>query len=412
MKYIFVFAVGLLIYSLSNNRSDQKSSSDSNSDKFFEINYEKLLENKQVIGLVQVASKVEYVKLETKNDCVIGRGANYFFTDSLIFVSNRDHVLKFSHSGKFLGRIGKSGKGPEEIDILITMSVIPDKKLIVVQKDVPKKLMYFTFDGKFVKAVSIPRYGNLKVLNDERYIAYNSGDTGIDEYNFLLTNATRDTLSFVKNNDKWRNTAPMTLMIEYPFFEPFYSYKNRWYLKSVYNDTVYYVSGDKIAPGYVINLGKYKLPPELRPERVLITDTDKKELLLKKRYVCYYCNVSEVADKIFLTTSNFKHNDAKFFLIDENNKSGYLLINEDSKSTGIVNDWDGGLDFWPKGNVNDHKVFMPIDIVTFQKTLKENKENKGSVKYPEKQSQLQKMVSDSKITDNPILVVVTLKNSL
>jgi hypothetical protein len=104
--------------------------------------------------------------------------------------------------------------------------------------------------------------------------------------------------------------------------------------------------------------------------------------------------------------------DFKFFLLDSKNKTGKLLINQDRKSVGIVNDWDGGLDFWPKGNVNDHKVFMPIDIVTFQKTLKENKENKGSVKYPEKQSQLQKMVSDSKITDNPILVVVTLKNSL
>lgn len=409
MKYLSIIAFVIVVFSFYNKPNENKSSLLADPDKFYVINYEELLGKEQVIGLSQLASKVEYVKLETNKDCIIGRNPGFFFTDSIIFVGNSDHVLKFSRNGKFLGRIGKSGKGPEEIDILITLSIIPDKKLVVVQKDVPKKLMYFTFDGKFIKAVSIPRFGNLKVLNDERYIAYNSGDTGIDEYNFQLTNANRDNLSFVKNNDKWRNSAPMTLMIDYPYFEPFYLYRSRCFLKSVYNDTVYYISGDKIVPKYFINLGKYKLPPELRPEKVWITDNDKKELLLKKENECYYCNVSEASDKIFLTTSNFKHNDTKFLLFYENNKSGNLLINEDRKSVGIVNDWDGGLDFWPKGNVNDNKVFMPVDVVNFQKALKKNKDKKGSIKYPEKQSQLQKIVFNSDITDNPILMVVTLR---
>lgn len=409
MKYIFIFAVGLLIYSFSNNRGDQKSSLNSNTDKFFDIKYEKLLENKQVVGLSQVASKVEYVKLETTNDCVIGQGAAYFFTDSLIFVSNRNHVLKFSHRGKFLQRIGEHGLGPEEIDVIVSMSLIPDKKLIVVQKDVPKKLLYFTFDGKFVKDVSIPRFESLKVLSDERYIAYNSGNTGIDEYCFQLTNSNKDALAFVKNNDKWRTTAPSTFMIDYPYFEPFYQFRNRYCLKSVYNDTVYYISGSKIIPGYSIDLGKYKIPLELRPEKVWMTDNADKELFRKKRNEYYYCNVSEASDKIFLTTSNFSNKDIKFFLIDKKNESGNLLINEERKSTGFVDDWDGGIDFWPKGNVNDNKVFMPIDMVYFKKTLKENNEKNGSIKYPEKQSQLQKIIADSDITDNPILMVVTLK---
>jgi len=417
MKNLSIIALILLVCSFSNNPdsvqntkpNENRSSLLADPDKFFVINYEELLGKKQTIGLSQLASKVDYIKFETTTDCVIGRNASFFFIDSLIFVNNRDHILKFSHRGKFLQRIGKTGKGPEEIDYILTMSLLPDKKLIVVHKDIPKKLLYFTFDGKFVRDVSIPRFESLKVMSDERYIAYNSGNTGMDEYNFQLTNANRDNLSFVKNNDKWRNSSPTSLMISYPYFEPFFQYRNRWYLKSVYNDTVFYISGDKIVPGYFINLGKFKLPLELRPEKVYITDTDNKELFLEKGFECFYCNVLEDAGKIFLTASNFRHKDIKFFLFDKNSKTGNLLINEDSKSVGIVNDWDGGLDFWPKGNVNDTKVFMPINILNFQKVLAENKKKTGSIKYPEKQSQLQKIVSESDITDNPILMVVTLK---
>lgn len=417
MKYLSIFALLLVVclfYSkpqlLQNTQPDEnKTLLLADPDKFFVINYEELLGKKQSIGLSQLASKVEYIKFETNTDCVIGRNASFFFTDSLIFVSNSDHILKFSHRGKFLQRIGKHGLGPEEIDVIVSMSLIPDKKLIVIQKDVPKKLLYFTFDGKFVKDISIPRFESLKVLTDERYVAYNSGNTGIDDYNFLLTNANRDVLSFVKNNNKWRDSAPSTFMISYPYFEPFYVYMNRCYLKSVYNDTLYYISGNKIVPGYLIDLGKYKFPPELRPEKVWMTENADKELFLKKENESFYCNVLEDANKIFLTASNYKHNDIKFFLFDKKSKTGNLLINEDRKSVGIVNDWDGGLDFWPKGNLNDTKNFMPINILNFQKGLEENKKKKKSIKYPEKQSQLQKIISDSDISDNPILMVVTLK---
>jgi hypothetical protein len=160
MKYLFIFTLLLVVcafYSkphlLQYTQPDEyKSSLFADPDKFFVINYEEMLGKKQTIGLSQIASKVEYVKLETNKDCMIGRNPCFFFTDSLIFVGNRDHVLKFSRNGNFLGRIGKNGKGPEEIDILITMSIIPDKKLVVVHKDVPKKLMYYTFAGNFVKS--------------------------------------------------------------------------------------------------------------------------------------------------------------------------------------------------------------------------------------------------------------------
>jgi hypothetical protein len=52
---------------------------------------------------------------------------------------------------------------------------------------------------------------------------------------------------------------------------------------------------------------------------------------------------------------------------------------------------------------------MPITISDFQKELNDKSNNK-SVKYLEKKKQLENLVSASDITDNPILMIVTLKH--
>ena len=176
MKNLSLILFFFLVYSCINNRNAKEPSSPfNNPDKFFEIRYEDLLDNKQVIGLSQVASDVEYIKLETTNDCVIKRISECFFTDSLIFIGNRDHILKFSRDGKFLQKIGSPGRGPGEIDLIRTMTLMPDKKMIAIQKNSKGEMLYLSFDGEIVKTVNIPRALYIKVMNDGRFIAYDPG---------------------------------------------------------------------------------------------------------------------------------------------------------------------------------------------------------------------------------------------
>jgi hypothetical protein len=90
-------------------------------------------------------------------------------------------------------------------------------------------------------------------------------------------------------------------------------------------------------------------------------------------------------------------------------QKGNLLINENGSSTGFVNDYDGGMDFWPKGKVSDDQVFMPINVITFQKELNRISTGKKTIKFPEKQKQLIKLISESDASNNPILMMVKLK---
>ena len=176
MKNLLIILILLLAYPCIGQTG--KSASFSGLDKFFEINYEDILKNKKEVPLSQVASNVEYIKLETNQDCLIGGIRECLFTDNLIFINNRDHILKFSRDGKFLQKIGSPGRGPGEIDLIRTMSLIPDKKMIAVQKNAIREMLYFSFDGDVVKTVKIPSALRIKVMNDGRLIAYDAGSGG------------------------------------------------------------------------------------------------------------------------------------------------------------------------------------------------------------------------------------------
>lgn len=400
----------IVIYSCGNNTDANKAiSSNKSLNEFFELKYEYLLERKEEIGLSQIASNIEYIKLETNPMCVIGREVKYCFTDSLIFVSNKDHILKFSHEGKFINKIGNPGRGPGEIVEIKTMSVIPDKRMIVIQITNERKLIYFSFDGELLKTVSIPSIENVNVLVDGTYIFYDSGVQGKEKYSFRLTNESGDTISVINNSSTWERSANgVYFTIPFPSFEPFHFYRNTFFMKAMYNDTVYYVDSNKIRPGYYINLGKYKLPEELSKEAP-ISGLEQISLFYEKSAKFYYCDVLEAANKIFMNTSNFGNGDTRYILYDRKSNTGSQLTSKSGASMRLVNDWDGGMNFWPTGNINDDQVYMPISIANLKSALNYNTSNRTSLKYPDKKIILDNVVSVSDVTDNPLIMVVTLK---
>ncbi len=70
MKNIFLFIVDFLCsFSIQNSKVTK-----ANPDNFFQIKYETLLKNKETISLSQIASNIEYIQLETKDECLLSGG--------------------------------------------------------------------------------------------------------------------------------------------------------------------------------------------------------------------------------------------------------------------------------------------------------------------------------------------------
>jgi hypothetical protein len=410
MKNLIIPLILLLFYSGTKRPNEMGTVNRVSNDKFFEIKYENILKNKKMIYLSQVASNVQYIRLETNPSCLLHnlRGIKFFFVDSLIFVQNLDHVLKFSIDGKFIKQIANPGRGPGEVSVIYSMSVIPAKRLLVLHQR--ESLLYFSFNGDLIKTVRIPYHQEVKVLNDSRYIAWDPSTNGSERYNFILASDRGDTISTVKNYTTWKKVYSGTLIISGGAFEAFYSNMNSYFFKSAYNDTVYFVnnSENKIEPSYSINFGKYKLPEELIPAKVA-SDPIKLQKYKEKAVNFYWGKPFEASNKVFIRSSCMGKHDVKYLLYDKDSAEGYLLVDESGESTGLINDWDGGFDFWPAVQKNYNQIIMPIDIQDFKKKIESNSSDKRIIKYPDRQKAFQSLISTSDVMDNPIIMVVTLK---
>lgn len=386
MKKI-VFAL-LITLGLINLSFFQKSTQPNlKSDKFFEIKYEELLKQKNTIKLSQLATMVEYIRLKTNENCLIDNTAKYFFSDGFIFVKNKDHILKFSSDGKFLKKIGSPGRGPGEINSIHNVSIIPKKKLIIIYDMVPHKLLYFNFDGVLLKTVNTPRFMHVSVMHDERSIAISQESTASEKYTHLLMDESGDTISAVKNLESWKTSTPNQIgIIGSPSFVPFYIYQNKYFLKSMYNDTVYVINANKIKPSFFINLGKYRIPEDKRFERSVQREA---RIFWKNSAGYYFTYVFEAGDRLFLIADEWGGtNKIERFVINkkvltENNENIYSGVYKGY----IDNDWDGGALFWPKGSINDNTIFMPIYVADLKNILNFRKTStslKTMVRFPDK----------------------------
>jgi hypothetical protein len=398
----------LILVSCTGLKKDKLSDNKRISESFFQINIERVEARQEVKYLSDLASKVEYVQLETNKDCIINRAAKFLFTDSLILVDNSFHVLKYSRNGKFLGQISTYGRGPGENLGIGSLSVIPKRNILAIQTY--RKILLYSTEGELIESIRTPIFTSTLFIADDRIIAYYEGGMGNELFTFLLTNRKIDTIAFVKNPFKWRDDVPNSTMTEYPYFDPFFQDSNRFYVKSIYNDTLYKISENKIMPDYFIDLGKYKLPPEWNIERVILQEPEKMQQLFKIEEQCYYCNVFESANKIFLTLVNFKTHKPKYFFFEKSSAgNGYMLRTLDKEPASFINDWDGGMDFWPEGKIDDKHLFMSLKVADLKKELDQTITDQKDTKLTNAQEKFKKMISDIDISANPILMILTLK---
>jgi hypothetical protein len=66
--------------------------------------------------LSEVAEDIDFVPLETTDECVIGREPKLFFSDKYILVydGQQKAIFLFDKNGKYLRKIGNRGQGPGE----------------------------------------------------------------------------------------------------------------------------------------------------------------------------------------------------------------------------------------------------------------------------------------------------------
>ena len=97
-----------------------------------------------------------------------------------------------------------------------------------------------------------------------------------------------------------------------------------------------------------------------------------------------------------------KQND-EFFLVAPSN------VDHQIEPTGIKNDIDGGINFMPRYAVNDTLIVGWFEAFELKMYVASETFKNSTPKYPEKKEELEKLAASLDENDNPVLMLVKLK---
>lgn len=143
--------------------------------------------NNTINPLAENISSIELIPLETDSEHLVGGVTDLTIArDSYIVMDLiNNNIFRYSADGKFLGRIGQKGNGPEEY-IRINDIQYRDGNLRVFST--PSKLQRFSLDGNMIDSKIFPEMdlGSMSWLTDEGMLTYYGYGAG-----FLLWPAER-----------------------------------------------------------------------------------------------------------------------------------------------------------------------------------------------------------------------------
>lgn len=119
------------------------------------------------VPLSMFADSVSYIELETTAESLIGRISDVKVTDKgiLIFDERQKAIFLFERDGRFSGRIGTYGQGPE--DLLYVSSIDADSSRIYINDYGNGEVKIYDYNGNYLSKDSIGHFMDVAVISDK-----------------------------------------------------------------------------------------------------------------------------------------------------------------------------------------------------------------------------------------------------
>ena len=114
----------------------------------------------------------KFVKLETTPESLIGINPRIILAKDKIIVIDMNGIYKFSADGKFVRKIIKLGRGPDEISSVINYSYYGKRNQLLIEDNIRNKdiLQIYDIENEIfldpIKKYSPGRWGSFLVYND------------------------------------------------------------------------------------------------------------------------------------------------------------------------------------------------------------------------------------------------------
>ena len=361
------------------------------------IPFEKGVENEKQVKLSDIAEKITFVPMETTDASLLNKvRANNIISvnGNIVIPCFNMGAFAFDENGKFIAPISRKGQGPAEFLRFVGVAGNSDLNLIYVKDG--RKMMAFRPDGTFVGESRTPgalHWESSIVMQDSITLSSVINYTGQRPYRLILTNAQGDTLKAFPQYDRFEIPKGMNYIYINNKENFLYQYKGESVYHDYYCDTLFTVTRDSLLPRYLLEMGEYKLPKDLRLEASFFSDDPD---LAKKKAENYYRPIFLENDRYIVmpyTTWNLHNPDLPTELMYYDRQTKECIKVKDG---AFVNDMVGDLPFCPDARIAEN-------------VLAEWWEASELMELAEEGVQLPENLKNLREDDNGVLVLVHLK---
>ena len=364
-------------------------------------------------NLSELGSEITYIPLETNASCIIQQIDKLIYEGGAYYLRSTNEnkvtpekgapppppmmptrsLYRFSENGDFICQISRKGGGPSEYTDILDFWYNTSNNTIDIF--FPNSIKEFSLDGIWKKNITLDNNEvySLAYANNQ-FLGFINNASGQTEYSFVLFDANGQIINKYKNKFKFSSSRNG---IYYSSACVFYRYDGILHCKEMYSDTIFSFDNEAFMPKYILNQGEAKYTIDLREKFNSVDFTQiifQNKIFESKNYLFYQYKLKD-RDNCFIQ--------------NKSNGTQYLIDNE----IGLVNDLDNGINFKIQNTVTvDGTDYLVSWINAFElKAHVDTEAFKTSTPlFPEKKKELEKLANSLNENDNPVLMLVKLKN--
>jgi len=172
-----------------------------------------------------------------------------------------------------------------------------------------------------------------------------------------------------------------------------YRYENKIHFKEILSDTVFYLNQNQIIPKYIFNSKGKRFTKE---KRINLNRKNMSEVII-------HSNLIETSNYLFF---KYRYSGLDFLLVYNKQLNNQFEIIENS---ALINDIDGGPNLFIEQILHDNIVLSWMEAFELKSYINSDSFKNSKPKYPEKKKALEKLADSLSENDNPVLMLVKLK---
>lgn len=230
------------------------------------VPFEKGMEIEREVKLSDIASSVEYVRLETTDEGLVHYlMPNMMHRTSKYFIfGDRKNVMQFTIDGKFVRNIGRQGKGPGEYNYIRQVDVDEKAGKVYVLSSGRRFNVYDLETGKFLQSGALTNKNpdTFLMLNDSTMVGYQQNSNGQEQIMAYISTLSGNIQKEYSRHQLFEIKSRTSYMYGGLHDFNLQRYDGTINLKEYENDTVYSVTPDGMKKRYIFDTGKYGIKLE------------------------------------------------------------------------------------------------------------------------------------------------------